>query len=33
VLGVIVLGLSFVAWRITRTVRRNRRAMESTGGR
>jgi hypothetical protein len=33
VLVVLVLGLSFVGWRIARTVRRNRRAMESQGGR
>jgi hypothetical protein len=32
VLGVMVLGLAFVGWRITRTVRRNRRALEQTGG-
>ena len=33
VFGVVVVALAFVAWRITRTVRRNRRALETTGGR
>ena len=33
VFGVVVVGLAFVGWRITRTVRRNRRALETTGGR
>ena len=33
VFGVVVVALAFVAWRITRTVRRNRRTLETTGGR
>lgn len=33
VLGVVVVGLTFVGWRITRTVRRNRRELETTDGR
>ena len=33
VFAVVVVALAFVAWRITRTVRRNRRTLESTGGR
>lgn len=33
VFGVVVVGLSFVGWRITRTVRRNRRELETTRGR
>jgi hypothetical protein len=33
VLAVVVVGLAFVGWRITRTVRRNRRALESSDGR
>ena len=33
VFGVVVVALAFVAWRITRTVRRNRRTLETTRGR
>ena len=33
VFGVVVVALALVGWRITRTVRRNRRVLESTGGR
>jgi len=33
VLAAVVVGLAFVGWRITRTVRRNRRALESSDGR
>jgi hypothetical protein len=33
VFGVVVVGLAFLGWRITRTVRRNRRELETTGGR
>ncbi len=33
VFGVVVAALAFVGWRITRTVRRNRKVLESTGGR
>ena len=33
VLAVVVAGLAFVGWRITRAVRRNRRALEPSGGR
>jgi hypothetical protein len=33
VFGVVVVALAFVGWRIARTVRRNRRIVESVGGR
>jgi len=33
VFGAVVAGLAFVGWRITRTVRRNRREMETSPGR
>jgi hypothetical protein len=33
VFGVLVVALAFVGWRITRTVRRNRRVVEGSDGR
>ena len=33
VFAIVLVALAFVGWRITRTVRRNRRTLESTGGR
>jgi hypothetical protein len=33
VFAAVLVGLAFVGWRITRTVRRNRRALESSDGR